>query len=429
MNVILSIDGGFTTSNYISSTNPLLVYISGFSTNTAASATSTTLTFNLANEITSGFNSLQQTTGNFYNVTAIRLSRALPGVNVIIGTVTNSISGTGTNDFNFYQPGTFPNTENVMATLTTGTASNIVYSQSSKTYLGTTSGSTVQYYQPGQTSVPFTMTTVVPVIFSSTNPLTDFFTYTINEINVPSNTASTDSFSFNVVNSTSGVAASPLFQINYSAANTHANVTYTPFTGSGVNAQAGFRSERGSRVVSIASTTLAFNLAKSVDTLSFVVGPYNSSVSSTGKTIGPYGIGQSTSLGNVTVANVSATCSVTGSVTGGSCTVGNVGNLTGVPNVNAAVVPVKLNTASTPLVVLDSNANSASTLVVVGSKFVNTVAQQIFSQNPSLESSFNTGSVVLQAFGSNRILVAGYYANQTVQAGNQFIQALLSATQ
>jgi maleate cis-trans isomerase len=88
---------------------------------------------------------------------------------------------------------------------------------------------------------------------------------------------------------------------------------------------------------------------------------------------------------------------------------------------------VKLDTSATPLVVLDNNANSASTLIVIGSKYVNTVAQQIFAQNPSLDSSFGTSSVVLQAFGSNRILVAGYYANQTVQAGNQFIQALLSA--
>ena len=76
---------------------------------------------------------------------------------------------------------------------------------------------------------------------------------------------------------------------------------------------------------------------------------------------------------------------------------------------------------------LDSNSNAASTLVVVGSKYVNSVAAQIFSQNPSLSNTFGPSSVVVQAFGSNRILVAGYYANQTVQAGNQFIQALLAS--
>jgi len=89
-----------------------------------------------------------------------------------------------------------------------------------------------------------------------------------------------------------------------------------------------------------------------------------------------------------------------------------------------------LNTAVTPLAVLDSQANNASTLIVVGSKYVNSVAAQIFAQNPSFASSFGpTGpnSVAVTAFGTNRILVAGYSANQTVQAGNEFIQALLAA--
>jgi hypothetical protein len=66
-------------------------------------------------------------------------------------------------------------------------------------------------------------------------------------------------------------------------------------------------------------------------------------------------------------------------------------------------------------------------LIVVGSKYVNSVANQIFSQNPSLASSFGPSSVIVQAFGTNRILVAGYTANQTVQAGNEFIQDLLTA--
>jgi hypothetical protein len=87
---------------------------------------------------------------------------------------------------------------------------------------------------------------------------------------------------------------------------------------------------------------------------------------------------------------------------------------------------VGLNTAAVPLAVLDSNANPASTLIVVGSKYVNSVAAQIFAQNPSLDSSFGPTSVVVSPFGTSRILVAGYTANQTVQAGNQFIQALLA---
>ncbi|MDE1849992.1 MAG: hypothetical protein KGI00_04660, partial [Candidatus Micrarchaeota archaeon] len=140
----------------------------------------------------------------------------------------------------------------------------------------------------------------------------------------------------------------------------------------------------------------------------------------------PYGVGQATNLANVTIGKVNATCTG-GSGASSSCTVTGLANLTATPSVTQAVVPVSLNTATTPLVVLDSNANQAATLVLVGSKYVNSVSAQLFAQNPSLDSSFGTSSVVEQAFGGNRILVAGYTANQTVQAGNEFIQALLAA--
>ncbi|MHB1830190.1 MAG: hypothetical protein ACYCO0_02250, partial [Candidatus Micrarchaeaceae archaeon] len=145
------------------------------------------------------------------------------------------------------------------------------------------------------------------------------------------------------------------------------------------------------------------------------------------KSVGPVGIGQAVpGFSNLTVSNVTATCGGV-SVKTSTCTVSGLANVTATPSVTQAVVPVSLNTATTPLVVLDSNANSAATLVLVGSKFVNSVSAQVFAQNPSLNSSFNTGSVVVQAYGTNRILVAGYTANQTVQAGNQFINDLLQA--
>ncbi|MDE1846736.1 MAG: hypothetical protein KGH52_01620, partial [Candidatus Micrarchaeota archaeon] len=152
-----------------------------------------------------------------------------------------------------------------------------------------------------------------------------------------------------------------------------------------------------------------------------------STVSTTTAKYGPYGVGQSTNIANVTIANVTATCTG-GSASTSSCSITGLSNLTATPSATQAITNVPVNTATTPIAVLDSNANSASTLIVVGSKYVNTVAQQIFSQNPSLDSSFGSGSVIVQAFGTNRILVAGYTAQQTVQAGNQFIQDLLTGT-
>jgi hypothetical protein len=310
-----------------------------------------------------------------------------------------------------------------LASLATGTTPQVIYNLNGKTYYGIGSGSSVIYNQQnGQPTTTFSLSSSSPV--GQGGGLVGFFTYNIASINVPANTASQGAFSFNIVNSTAGVAATPLFQLNYSAAGTRNNVTYQSSTGTSINAKAGFISERGSKVASITPTTLTFNLAKNVDTLQMVVGPVNGTITTVGTTVGPYGVGQTTNIPNVTIAQVNQTCSVTG--TGSGCSVGGLSNLTGTPNVNAATTFVKLDTSATPLVVLD-NAASAQTLIVVGSKYVNTVAQQIFSQNPSLDSSFNTGSVVVQAFGSDRILVAGYYANQTVQAGNQFIDALLSS--
>ncbi|MEM0147146.1 MAG: hypothetical protein QXF85_01680, partial [Candidatus Micrarchaeaceae archaeon] len=264
-----------------------------------------------------------------------------------------------------------------------------------------------------------------------------YFNYSIEEFPVPTNTVASDLLSFDIVNSTAGASAAlnNLFQLNYSATSssspgTHNNMTYTGTTGTSFNVQQGFRTEKGSEVESISPTSLTVNLAKSVDMLQFAVGPVNATVTTSMKKVGPVGIGQAVpGLPNVTVLNVTAKCSFASNATTG-CTVEGLSNLTAVPSVSQAITPVKLNTVSTPLVVLDTNANPASTLIVVGSKYVNSVAAQIFAQNPSLNSSFGPSgpdSVIVQAFGTNRILVAGYYANQTVQAGNEFINDLLAA--
>jgi hypothetical protein len=426
VNVEVQVVSGYPTANYISSSNPLLITISGFTSNVATSAQSTTLTFTSVNMIGSASyftNAMQATSGNFYNITAIKLSRALPGLSITVGTFPgNAVSATA-NCFDF----TGAQVGNVMASLATTTTPQVIYPASGQVYSNIASGATVTYNQQnGQPTGNFAITGMSPVPKASTGVgVWGFFTYNVPEIDVPANTGSTDSFSFNIMNSTAGASATPLFQLNYSATNTWNNVTYTSAAGTAILAKTGFVSERGSKVATISPTVLTFDIARNIDMLQLVVGPVNATVTTSGKQVGPYGVGQTTNIPNVTIANVTQTTTVTGA--GSGCTVSGTGNLTATPSVTSATTPVKLDTSATPLVVMDSNANAASTLIVVGSKFVNTVAQQIFAQNPSLDSSFGTSSVVLQAFGSNRILVAGYYANQTVQAGNQFIQALLSA--
>ena len=182
-------------------------------------------------------------------------------------------------------------------------------------------------------------------------------------------------------------------------------------------------------MASFATSSATYDEAKQVDTLQFLVGPASSNVTTGKKTYGPYGIGAATNIPNVTIANVSATCGGSFNATSSSCKITGLANVTGLPSAKEAVVPVTLNTATSPIAVLDTQASNASSLIVVGSKYVNSVAAQIFAQNPSLDSSFGptgSSSVVVNTYG-NKILVAGYTAAQTVQAGNEFIQQLLSS--
>jgi S-layer protein (TIGR01564 family) len=88
-------------------------------------------------------------------------------------------------------------------------------------------------------------------------------------------------------------------------------------------------------------------------------------------------------------------------------------------------VLLKNLSSTAPLVVLDSSANPDSNLILVGSGLVNSLSQ-------TLESSYSipmtsTSTPVAQAYGDNRILVAGYYANQTTAEANSFINQLYTA--
>jgi len=312
------------------------------------------------------------------------------------------------------------------------TTPQLFYPVSGYSYPWLYSGSSVQYNQQnGQPLASFNLNHfTVPQGATGAH---NYFNYTLEEFPVPTNSVASDLLAFDIVNSTAGISAAlnNLFQLNYSATpsttpGTKNNVTYTSTTGASFNVQQGFRTEKGSEVATISPSQLVFGLAKSVDMLEFAVGPSTSTTTVSSKVAGPFGVGQATNIPNVTIAKVTANCTYSSNVTS-SCTVTGLSSVTGVPSVSQAITPVKLNTAATPLVVLDSNANPAATLIVIGSSYVNSVAGQIFAQNPSFAQTFGPSSVVVQAFGSNRILVAGYTANQTVQAGNEFIQDLLSA--
>jgi len=392
-------------ANYITSANPLTVKITGYKGGVLSSGGTVQFTSG------SGSGLVQTTSQVLDNITNIQLSYPLPapGVSVSVYETPNTLDLAGANV--------------LMATLSyDSNGPTVMYSVPTYNYLisapvGTT---TVDYGEESGAQVPFTLTANVPTT-TQTAPH-QYFTYNMPEITLPSTTTPNAYVYLGLMNQSSVADPTPLYWLNQTNGDNNALV-YTSSQGNSVKAVQGFRTERGSEVAAISPTSVTYDMAKAVDALNFVVGPSSSGVSSTTKTYGPYGIGQATNIPNVTIANVSASCSFSST----SCTVTGLSNLTATPSVTSATTPVTLNTATTPLAVLDSNANQAATLIVVGSKYVNSVAAQIFTQNPSLDSSFGPGSVIVQAFGTNRILVAGYTANQTVTAGNEFIQDLLTA--
>ena len=422
---LYSLSGGSSSQvlnpNWVDSSHSLTVTITGYKMG-QTSKSSPQVTFNPSGGLPSASSTVGLFAGGanqilsgwlFNNVTDIKLSEALPspGVQVNVYETSNVLSENGMNSQNSILMGELiyrGPTINYMVNqypyqiATTATSANVLYS------VGTESNMHFQLYT---SSIP-----------SDTAQRATYFTYNVPEVTEPSQTSSAGAnITFDITNQST-------LTTGYWLNQTNGNGNSVNYYGSGATstqAQQGFRTERGSEIGSISTTGLTLDLAESVDTLQFFVGPQSSTVSSSVATYGPYKVGQATNIANVSIASVNASCALAS--TPSSCSVSGVANLTAVPSVTQAVTPVKLDTSTTPLAVLDSNANNASTLILVGSKYVNSVSAQVFAQNPSLDSSFGPSSVVVQAFGTNRILVAGYSANQTVQAGNQFIQDLLTA--
>jgi len=407
-----------TPPNAISSNNQLEVEITGYrygSTNPS----STTVTF--SSNSAAGVPIWQTAQGQIWaNVTSVELvNYAVPngGVEVDVWETTNTAALAPV----AYNAMLASNAIEMAQLKYESTDPTLLYSVPQYSYKIAPETSTVTYTGE-QNNVNFAIT---PSSYG-TGARNQYYSYAINEIDVPGSTSVASNVVFGITNS-SLIGQGQAYWLNDSSGNNNAATYYSTQYGTSttsVKATAGFRTERGGELASISTQQAVYDEPKQIDGLTFVVGPASASSNSltTATTSGPYSVGQSTNIPNVTIANVTAKCAFTTS----SCSVSGLSNLSAVPSVSQAVVPTTLNTAVTPLAVLDSNANAASTLIVVGSKYVNSVAGQIFAQNPSFNQSFGQSSVVVQAFGTNRVLVAGYSASQTVTAGNQFIQDLLA---
>ncbi|MGC8537831.1 MAG: S-layer protein [Candidatus Micrarchaeia archaeon] len=396
-NAVLNV--AFTDGNYVSSTYPISITVSGAASKGSGITTLYSNSIDLVGPTTSP-------SFTAYNITSITLSRAIPGVNAIV--TSNNIQLASLESLN----------------------PQILYTQTGENYLYNTSAANVIYNQQnGQPTTTFSLTnsttpTSPPIGINSITKSYPYFTYTMNEIAVPSQTSEQDQLAFDIYNSTAGAGTTPLFQLNQSTAGTRNNMTYTSTQGISIQAQTGFVTERGSKIASITPGSITIDFAKQVDGLQFVVGPSsNTSVIKHFQIVGPVGIGNAVpNVPNVTVANVTAKISLSGT---------SAYNITGISKVVSmpenVTTPVLLtNLPTNPLVVLDTNAHGSE--ILVGSGYVNTLSAT-FQKNLNITNAdLNvTGGKIIPSSSTSQILVAGYTAAQTTAAANTFISDLYAA--
>jgi hypothetical protein len=244
---------------------------------------------------------------------------------------------------------------------------------------------------------------------------------TLQEIGIPM--ATTDKYDYFAVTITAINSTMP-YQLNRSGM----NITYYSTQENPIYVEAGFISERGSQIASISPTSVQINLAKEPVYLQFAVKPTSVAVGTKSVEYGPFSAGQLITgvpgiTGQVYVEKVTATCNVNADALKQYITINGLNALA--PSISSTAVITPMNAVSTPLVVLDTQANLAATLITIGGPLVNTVTQQVFAQHPELSLS-PTNPVIVQAVGTNRIVVAGYTADDTKTAVNQLIQSLLA---
>ncbi len=185
----------------------------------------------------------------------------------------------------------------------------------------------------------------------------------------------------------------------------------------------GYVSERGSMFYALDSKSATLKVAKKVAEANYYVSLVGAAAS--GATEITLAEGEEQTLaGGVKIKAKSITEKV------GSCTVGAGGNC----NVDMSPVSAVLNTGEASvnaitsykvgdLVVMDNQAGGAAVLISVGGPMVNEVTKQALGSSSTLTKS---GDVVVKEVG-NVIVVAGYTAQDTTDAGKQFVNSLQSS--
>ncbi len=186
----------------------------------------------------------------------------------------------------------------------------------------------------------------------------------------------------------------------------------------------GYISERGSQFVATDTTGVSMKMAKKVGEVQYFV-----------KTTGA----ETTSATTITLAEGETSSGLSGGVVikaksisekVGACTAGGVapvctaelGTVTATPSVSTAVVSVPVNpVGANKLVVLDNEATGVANLVVIGGPEANAVAKAALTGADAV--TFSTDTQITKVVG-NKIIIAGYSADQTMAEAEKFIAEL-----
>jgi len=200
------------------------------------------------------------------------------------------------------------------------------------------------------------------------------------------------------------------------------NVYYKSLASSLTSYEPTFVSERGSKTLSVGTSDVSFKVAKKIGmpTFQFAYADTSSAAATADQYV--MGVGESKVFGGVTVqvkaidANTGS-CSVIGPNGVPTCTVDSSG-VSGVisPSNTASVQVMEPYKLASDLVLFDTQNANSGVSIIVGGPEVNMMAT-------GTGIDFATEGVVVKEMG-NKIIVAGYSADQTMVATQQFIAGI-----
>ncbi|MCS7109315.1 MAG: hypothetical protein NZ903_00775, partial [Candidatus Micrarchaeota archaeon] len=199
------------------------------------------------------------------------------------------------------------------------------------------------------------------------------------------------------------------------------------------NREAGFVSQKGSVIASRSASAITFKMAKKFGEFQYFLMP-SGAVVEEGKRVKVLYEGQQETVqqSTIKVKEISATvgaCTVAGGTA--TCTPSAAGmsavlDVAGTPTSAKFAVPYKFSPTER-LVVLETEAPTAESLILVGGHLVNSLtASAIAGTDVKID---KPGVKVVTAVSDNRIIVAGYTADDTQKAAEEFIAQLLAQAQ